>query len=82
LKEWKAMNEPHDLNRTVDISSVPADSLEAGLAAGFGRPPTEGPSSVLARMRDSLGDLRPVLLKEAQGESAHRQAEVGCHAAP
>src|SRR5262245_50207308 len=65
------MNEPHDPNCTVEGSSVPADSLEAGLAAGFGRPPTEGPSSVLARMRDSLGNLRPVLLKDAQGESAH-----------
>jgi serine/threonine-protein kinase len=64
------MNEPHDPNRTVDVPSVPADSLDAGLAAGFGRR-AEGPSSVLAGLRDSLGDLRPVLLKEAQGESAH-----------
>src|SRR5439155_25732153 len=30
-----------------------------------------GPSSVLAGLRDSLGDLRPVLLREAEGESAH-----------
>jgi hypothetical protein len=30
------MNEPHDPNRTVDeVRSVRADSLEAGLAAGF-----------------------------------------------
>src|SRR5262245_11562751 len=65
------MNEPHDPNGTAAGASVPADSLDAGLAAGFGQPPTEGPSSVLARMRDSLGDLRPVLLKEAEGESAH-----------
>jgi serine/threonine-protein kinase len=64
------MNGPHDPNRTVDHSSAPADSLDAGLAAGYGRP-AEGPSSVLAGLRDSLGDLRPVLLKEAQGESAH-----------
>jgi eukaryotic-like serine/threonine-protein kinase len=64
------MNEAHDPNRTVDVSSVPADSLDAGLAAGFGRP-TGGPGSVLAGLRDSLGDLRPVLLKEAEGESAH-----------
>jgi serine/threonine-protein kinase len=57
------MNEPHDPNRTVDVpSSTPADSLDAGLAAGFGRatPP-----------RSSLGDMRPVLLKEAEGDSAH-----------
>jgi serine/threonine-protein kinase len=52
------MNEPHDPNLTVDESSVPADSLDAGLAAGFAPP------------RSSLGDMRPVLLKEAQGESA------------
>ena len=64
------MNEPRDPNPTVDVTSVPADSLDAGLAAGFGRP-ADGPSSVLAGLRDSLGDLRPVLLKEAEGESAH-----------
>jgi serine/threonine-protein kinase len=64
------MNEAQDPNRTVDVPSVPADSLDVGLAAGFGRP-AEGPSSVLAGLRESLGDLRPVLLKEAQGESAH-----------
>jgi hypothetical protein len=38
---------------------APADSLDAGLAAGFGPP------------RSSLGDLRPVLPQEAVGESAH-----------
>ena len=58
------MNTPHDPNLTADIpaSSLPPDSLDAGLAAGFGRP---------AAPRSSLGDLRPVLLKEAEGESAH-----------
>jgi serine/threonine-protein kinase len=56
------MNEPHDPNRTVDIPSAPADALDAGLAAGFGR--AESP-------RSSLGDMRPVLLKEAEGDSAH-----------
>lgn len=64
------MREPHDPNRTVDVPSDPADSLDAGLAAGFVRP-AEGPSSVLSALRDSLGPLRPVLLREAQGESAH-----------
>jgi serine/threonine-protein kinase len=63
------MSAPHDPNRTVDGPSAPADSLDAGLAAGFGRP-ADGPGSVLAGLRDSLGDLRPVLLKEAEGESA------------
>jgi serine/threonine-protein kinase len=71
------MNEPDDPNRTVDVPSTPAgdeasdpgytvehssavpDSLEAGLAAGFGPP------------RSSLGEMRPVLLKEAEGDSAH-----------
>jgi serine/threonine-protein kinase len=53
------MNELHDPNRTVDVPSGPADSLDAGLAAGFGAP------------RSSLGAMRPVLLKEAEGESAH-----------
>jgi tetratricopeptide (TPR) repeat protein len=58
------MNAAHDTNVTADIPapSVPPDSLDAGLAAGFGRP---------VAPRSSLGDLRPVLLKEAEGESAH-----------
>src|SRR5262245_48256373 len=64
------MNEPGDPNPTADVPSAPADSLDAGLAAGYGRP-ADGPSSVLAGLRESLGDVRPVLLKEAQGESAH-----------
>jgi tetratricopeptide (TPR) repeat protein len=64
------MNEPHDPNRTVDVPSAESDSLDAGLAAAFGRP-TDGPGSVLSALRKSLGELRPVLLREAQGESAH-----------
>jgi serine/threonine-protein kinase len=52
------MTEPHDPNRTVDHSSAPADSLTAGLAAGFGPP------------RSSLEDMPPVLLREADGDSA------------
>jgi serine/threonine-protein kinase len=53
------MNEAHDPNRTVDVPSTPTDSLDAGLAAGFAAP------------RSGLGAMRPVLLKEAEGESAH-----------
>jgi serine/threonine protein kinase/Flp pilus assembly protein TadD len=64
------MNQPDDLNRTVDVPSTPADALDAGLAAGFGRP-ADGPGSVLWALRGSLGPLRPVLLREAEGESAH-----------
>ncbi len=74
------MNEPHDLNPTLDVPSDPAenvpnipnvtadlpsapvDSLDAGLAAGFGRP--EAPHS-------TLGTMQPLLLKEAEGDSAH-----------
>ena len=41
------MNEPHDPNETVEVSSAPADSLDAGLAAGFGRR-VDGPTSVLS----------------------------------
>ena len=62
------MNEPHDPNLTVDVPSVEADSLDAGLAAGFGRP-ADGPGSVLSSLRSRLGSLGPVLLKEAAGES-------------
>jgi eukaryotic-like serine/threonine-protein kinase len=58
------MNEPHDDNRTFHIPSAPGDSLDAGLAAAFGRPP-DGP-------RSSLGAAPPpVVLKPAEGESAH-----------
>jgi serine/threonine-protein kinase len=57
------MSEPHDHHRNLD-SSVPADSLDAGLAAGFGRP-GEGPRSSLEASQ------RPVVLKEAKGESDH-----------
>jgi serine/threonine-protein kinase len=71
------MNEPVDPNRTVDVPSVPpgneprgpagtvdvpsspADALDAGLAAGFAAP------------RSSLPEMRPVLLKEVDGDSAH-----------
>ena len=57
------MNDPHDHNRTVDIPSTPPDSLEAALAAAFGKA-AQAP-------RSSLGDMRPLLLKEAEGDSGH-----------
>lgn len=58
------MNHPHDDNPTVDFPTPSADSLDAGLAAGFGRR-MEVP-------RSSLGNsLRPMLLRDAEGESAH-----------
>jgi serine/threonine-protein kinase len=65
------VNEPHDPHRTVDVPRAPSDSLDAGLAAGFGRP-ADGPvpSSVLTDLRSRLGPLQPVLLGEAEGESA------------
>ncbi len=63
------MNEPHDPNETFDVSSAAANSLDAGLAAGFGKR-VDGPASVLSALGATLGSLRPVLLKEAQGESA------------
>jgi hypothetical protein len=51
------MNEPHDPNRTVAVPSAPPDSLDAGLAAGFGRP-ASGPSNVpCRRIGKLLGDL-------------------------
>src|SRR5271157_2350131 len=62
--ETQAMNEPPDPNRTVDVPSVPVDALDAGLAAGFGRA-VEAPRSSLDASQ------RPVLLREAKGESDH-----------
>jgi serine/threonine-protein kinase len=64
------MTEAHDPNQTVDTSSTPPDSLDVGLAAGFGRP-ADGPGSVLTELRSRLGPLQPVLLGEAEGESGH-----------
>jgi eukaryotic-like serine/threonine-protein kinase len=58
------MNEPHDSDPTVDAPTIPADALNVGLAAGFGRL-AEAPRSTLEQ------SLRPVLLREAKGESDH-----------
>jgi serine/threonine protein kinase len=60
--EAQAMNEPYDPDVTADVPSIPTDSLDAGLAAGFGRPPAP---------RSSLGDIRPVLLRDVEGDSGH-----------
>ena len=49
-------------NPTIDLSALAADSLEVGLAAAFGK--SLGPP------RSSLGNLRRMLLKEAEGESS------------
>src|SRR5262249_12038664 len=63
VPETKTMNQSHDPNVTAEVPPAPADSLDAGLAAGFGRP--------VVAPRSSLGDTCPVLLREAEGESAH-----------
>ncbi len=62
------MPEPIDPNETADLSA-PSDSLDAGLAAGFRRL-LDAPGSVLSRLRSTLGPLRPVVLREADGESS------------
>ena len=54
------MNEPRDLSQTADMPSVEADSLDAGLAAGFGRPRNgvsmpRGPKGVWERVEDAAG---------------------------
>src|SRR4051794_7898162 len=55
------MSEPHDQNGPTYVPSE-ADALDAGLAAGFGRPAV-GPSSGLDASQ------RPVVLPQAEGES-------------
>src|SRR3954468_20185235 len=58
------MNEPHDPSKTVDEApSVAADSLDAGLAAGFGKP-AQAPRSGLDASQ------RPVPLRQAEGDSS------------
>ena len=63
------MSEPHDPEATLDMPAPPVDSLDAGLAAGFGRP-AGAPGSILAGLRSTLGPLSPVVMREAEGESA------------
>jgi serine/threonine protein kinase len=64
------MNGPRDPDETENISKAPVDSLDAGLAAGFGRP-AQGPTSGRASLRNSFGTMPPVLLREAEGDSGH-----------
>ncbi len=64
------MSQPRDPNLTADLPPEPDDSLEACLAAGFAAP-VDGAHSTLAKLSARLGSLRPVLLREAEGESAH-----------
>jgi hypothetical protein len=59
------MNDP---NSTVDIPSGSAEALHAGLAAGFGPP------------RSSLGDMRPVLLKDSPGSAPTCRGGIPCTA--
>jgi serine/threonine-protein kinase len=56
------MNEPHNPARAVDVPSAPADSLDAGLAAAFGKQPP--PASLDASQR-------PVLRRPAKEDSDH-----------
>src|SRR5262249_5743656 len=59
----EAMSEPPDPDAPSDVPSVPADSLEVGLAAAFGRQ--------AAGTRPGAADARPVLLREPEGDSDH-----------
>ncbi len=64
------MNDPTEPEQTNADPSAPVDSLDAGLAAGFGRP-AEGPGSMMTRLLDDYGALPPVLLRDAEDDSAH-----------
>ena len=70
------MNEPHDPNETVTAPSAPADSLDAGLAAGFGRR-VEGPASILSALGSTLGSRAAGAAQGSAGrERARREAGV------
>src|SRR5262245_34315894 len=58
-----AMNQPRDPNVKADFPPDLSAALDAGLAAGFGR--------LAVAPRSSTGDMRPPLLKEAEGDSTH-----------
>ena len=80
ITEPKAMNDPRDFEETLDASTagrtnpdetapatihidpISVDPLEFGLAAAFGK--YSGPP------RSTIGSMRPVVLKEAEGESS------------
>jgi eukaryotic-like serine/threonine-protein kinase len=54
------MSKPHELDQTLELPSSTPDSLDAGMAAAFAAP------------RSSLAAAqRPVLLREAPGDSSH-----------
>jgi serine/threonine-protein kinase len=64
------MNQPQDPNRTVDAPAVPH---EPGHTAAVPSP-AERPASLAAGLgppRSSLGAMRPVVLKEAEGAPTH-----------
>jgi tetratricopeptide (TPR) repeat protein len=44
-------------------------TLDVGLAAGFGQP-ADGPGSLMTKLGASLGPLRTVLLKDAEGDTS------------
>ncbi len=54
-------DETTNQSRNSALGSLAAESLDVGLAAAFGKNPNPP--------RSSIGDIRPVLLKEAEGES-------------
>jgi tetratricopeptide (TPR) repeat protein len=64
------MNEPHEHHRTADVPSTPADSLDAGLAAGFAAP------------HSGQGALPAGLPKRADGHSARADVADGLPAVP
>jgi eukaryotic-like serine/threonine-protein kinase len=80
------MNDATKPEEPTAISSAPAISLDAGLAAGFGRR-ADGATSLLAKLSGKYRSVPPVLLLVAQGDSGHvlrpksdampKQAETG-----
>jgi formylglycine-generating enzyme required for sulfatase activity len=50
------MNEPHDDHRSDDVPCAPGDSLDAGLAAGFGRSP-QGSHTSLDASHSAVGGV-------------------------
>ncbi len=63
------MNDPTEPEQGAADPSAPVDSLDAGLAAGFGRP-AEASGSMMTRLRDDYGALPPVLLRAANGDGS------------
>jgi tetratricopeptide (TPR) repeat protein len=71
------MNEPDDPNQTADVPSVPADSLDAGLTSGSGKPADPLDTTHYVSGLASTADPRPAASPGADGPAGDLPAVPG-----